>query len=68
MLNETILQIAEAEALIWEIDQDRSHPVNDRAHRHHMAAKKAFVELNQKLIAARAQLEMEKLFSEVNYE
>jgi hypothetical protein len=64
VLNELILEIAEAEALIWEIDQDRSHPVNDRTHRHHRAAKKAFVELNQKLIAARAQLEIRRLFDE----
>jgi hypothetical protein len=64
MLNDLVLEIAQAEQLIHDIDQDRSHPVNDRAHRRHRAAKKAFAELNHKLIAARAQLEIRRLFDE----
>jgi hypothetical protein len=64
VLNDLVLEIAQAEQLILAIDQDRNHPVNDRAHRHHMAAKKAFAELNQKLIVARAQLEIRRLFDE----
>jgi hypothetical protein len=68
MLNDLVLEIAEAEQLILTIDGDGSHPVNDRSHRHHQAAKRAFIELNGKLIAARAQLEMENLFKpEVDY-
>lgn len=57
-----VFEVMEAEQLLSDIESNSRHPVNDKTHPSHRASRKAFLELEGKVIAARAMLEIEELF------